>query len=246
MKRGVGLAAFDHKQRETQKYSDIGATLLQRQSDNLNTQLSVFQSALSNFAIGHAHEIRTNAQFRNEFSKMCSAIGVDPLVSSSNKKSSIWASLLGKEVNDFYFQLAVKTVEICQKTRDQNGGLISIEEVRKRLKKSNSNTSVNDVEDADIERAIESMSVLGQGLDIVILGHKKMIRSVPGDLNRDHYKVLEACEVLGYVTVTMLLDNFEWESLRGLTVLDDMVASGLLWVDHQADETEYWAPSWID
>ena len=104
--RKVGLAAFDNNRREA--FSDLSTNFLQEQAEQLNTQLSVFQSALTYFAVEHAAEIRNNAAFRSEFAKMCTSIGVDPLAgSSANRQGSLWASLLGKDVNDFYFELAV-------------------------------------------------------------------------------------------------------------------------------------------
>lgn len=69
---------------------------------------------------------------------MCSAIGVDPLASSSGAGSkdgggSFWAQLLGGSVNDFYFDLAVKVVEVCGATREENGGLIGVKELKDRI-----------------------------------------------------------------------------------------------------------------
>jgi ESCRT-II complex subunit VPS22 len=66
---------------------------------------------------------------------MCAAIGVDPLASSKGggEGGSFWAQMLGSDVGDFYFELAVRVVEVCRKTREQNGGLVAVEEVRERL-----------------------------------------------------------------------------------------------------------------
>ena len=44
-----------------------------------------------------------------------------------------WAQLLG--VGDFYYELAIQIVDISLKTRQINGGLISIREVLQRLNK---------------------------------------------------------------------------------------------------------------
>jgi ESCRT-II complex subunit VPS22 len=66
---------------------------------------------------------------------MCAAIGVDPLASSSNRKGNFWAEMLGGSVNDFYFGLAVRVVEVCRATRAENGGLISVREVKERVGK---------------------------------------------------------------------------------------------------------------
>jgi ESCRT-II complex subunit VPS22 len=69
---------------------------------------------------------------------MCAAIGVDPLASSSGASGkdgggSFWAQLLGNSVNDFYFELAVRVVEVCGATREENGGLIGVKEVKDRI-----------------------------------------------------------------------------------------------------------------
>jgi len=69
---------------------------------------------------------------------MCAAIGVDPLASSSGAGGkdgggSFWSQLLGGSVNDFYFELAVRVVEVCGATREENGGLIGVKEVRDRI-----------------------------------------------------------------------------------------------------------------
>jgi ESCRT-II complex subunit VPS22 len=39
-------------------------------------------------------------------------------------------------VNDFYFELAVKVVEVCSETRGENGGLIEVRKVREAIMKS--------------------------------------------------------------------------------------------------------------
>lgn len=69
---------------------------------------------------------------------MCTVIGVDPLTSSSGAGTregggSLWSQLLGGSVNDFYFELAVRVVEVCGRTREENGGLIGVREVRERI-----------------------------------------------------------------------------------------------------------------
>ena len=134
MRKGVGLGAFDRRQLKSQQYASHGEALRTEQVSSLDTQLSVFQSLLQQFAITHAKDIRSNPTFRAEFARMCTAIGVDPLASSSGKKEgNFWAQMLGGSVNDFYFELAVRIVEVCRATREVNGGLISVEECRRRI-----------------------------------------------------------------------------------------------------------------
>src|SRR4051794_9717026 len=115
-RKGVGLAAFDRSRITSAQYASHGNNLRSSHSTSLATQLSVFRSLLQQFAQTHAKDIRSNPTFRAEFARMCAAIGVDPLASSGRAGSSgggsIWSQLLGRSVNDFYFELAVKVVEV--------------------------------------------------------------------------------------------------------------------------------------
>ena len=40
----------------------------------------------------------------------------------------------------------------------------------------------------------------------------------------------------------MLRLNLHWEKARAQTVIDDLLADGLVWVDAQGPEKEYWSP----
>ncbi|KAL1999855.1 hypothetical protein VTN02DRAFT_3885 [Thermoascus thermophilus] len=146
-RRGVGLGAFANRNQATQSYATHGANLRSTHLSSLQTQLSVFQSLLHSFALEHASTIKSNPTFRAEFARMCNAIGVDPLAASNVKGKSgrkglipglgeggsFWTQILGGDVNDFYFEVAVRVVELCRETRSENGGLIGVEECRKRV-----------------------------------------------------------------------------------------------------------------
>ena len=77
------------------------------------------------------------------------------------------------------------------------------------------------------------------------LGSKQMIRSVPRELNTDQSTVLEAIQVLGYVSVSMLQINLQWERPRAVAVMDDLMGESLVWVDDQGGEKEYWSPAFM-
>lgn len=135
-RKGVGLAAFDRSRITSAQYASHGSTLRSANAQAFETQLSVFRSLLQQFAQTHARDIRSDPSFRAQFARMCAAIGVDPLASSNSAGSgggSIWAQLLGRSVNDFYFELAVRVVEVCGETRGENGGLIEVRKVREHI-----------------------------------------------------------------------------------------------------------------
>ncbi|CAG8955233.1 hypothetical protein HYFRA_00007250 [Hymenoscyphus fraxineus] len=248
-RKGVGLAAFDRSKITSAQYASHGNTLRSSHSTSLATQLSVFRSLLQQFAQTHAKDIRSNPSFRAEFARMCSAIGVDPLASSSGSSGkdgggSFWAQMLGGSVNDFYFELAVKVVEVCGATREENGGLIGVKEVRDRIMSTRMEGS-SEITDDDILRAVNTLKPLGSSYSTLTVGHKLYIRSIPKELNTDQSAVLEAAQMLGYVSVSMLMLNLKWPRARAKTAIDDLVSESMLWVDMQSEEWEYWSPGFM-
>ena len=186
---------------------------------------------------------------------MCNAIDVDPLAGSNVKGSrngskggfgSLWAKMLGGDVNDFYFELAVRVVEVCRGSRGENGGLLGLEECRERVKKGRGIGGGIEVSDDDVLRAVKSLKPLESGFSIITVGQKQMIRSIPKELNTDQSTVLEAIQVLGFVSCSMLEDNLRWERARAETVIEDLLGDSLVWVDSQAPEKEYWSPAYIN
>lgn len=250
-RKGVGIGAFDRSRVTSAHYASHGSSLRANNAQALETQLAVFRSLLQQFAQTHAKDIRSDPSFRAQFARMCTAIGVDPLASSNSSgggsAGSIWAQLLGKTVNDFYFELAVRIVEICSATRGENGGLIGLREVRERLSRARADGPAgNDISEDDVRRAVETLKPLGGSYGIVGVGKKEYIRSVPRELSNDQVAAVEAAQVLGYVSISMLRDNLSWERARCRTVIDDLVAEGMLWVDKQTGgESEYWSPTFM-
>ncbi|KAL9639055.1 MAG: hypothetical protein Q9204_001261 [Flavoplaca sp. TL-2023a] len=249
-RRGVGLSAFQNRSALSTQFASHGASLRSNHASSLQNQLSVFQSLLHNFAIQHGDTIKSDPTFRAEFARMCNAIGVDPLAGSNVKgksgskgKGSWWAQTLGGDVNDFYFELAVRVVELCRATRGENGGLIGVEECREMVGKGRGIGGSMDISDDDVLRAVKSLDPLGSGFSVVTVGSRQMIRSIPKELNTDQSTVLEAIQVLGYVTCSMLEDNLGWNNARSETVIQDLLADSLVWVDAQSPEKEYWSPS---
>lgn len=266
-RRTPGLSSLTNSRLQTHHYTAHGRALQTRNAETLSTQLSVFQSLLHNFALTHAKDIRANPEFRAEFARMCSALNIDFLASSYHRDGSsdkdgksssggsgsgaadgsIWAQLLGGSVNDFYFNLGVLIVEECRSTRAENGGLISVSDLKARIERGRAGSVGGGmvVSDDDIKRAVESLSPLGSCFTMMKIGHRALIRSVPKELNTDQSTVLEAIQLLGYVTVSMLQLNLGWGRPRAHAVVEDLMADSLVWVDVQAGENEYWSPAFI-
>lgn len=259
-RKGVGLAAFDRSRLTSAQFASHGSSLRTSNAQALEAQLEVFRSLLQQFAQTHSKDIRSNPSFRAQFAHMCAAIGIDPLAWSSGSGGSsiaggsggsgggggsFWTQMLGRTVNDFYFELAVRVVEVCSATRAENGGLIGVKELRDRLMRGRMEGSP-EITDDDVLRAVATLKPLGSSFSVLKVGNKSYIRSVPKELNTDQSSVLEAVQILGYVSVSMLMVNLSWTRARAQTAVEDLVSEGMLWVDQQApDEWEYWSPSFI-
>ena len=244
-RRGVGLGAFTNRAATASSYLAHGAQIKSSHAASLQTQLEVFQSLLHNFALVHAATIKSNPTFRAEFARMCNAIGVDPLAGSNvkgKKADSLWAKVLGHDVNDFYFGVAVRVVELCQATRAENGGLLGVKECCETVAKGRAIGGGLQVSEDDILRAVKSLSPLGSGFSIIPIAGKQFIRSIPKELNTDQSTVLEVLQLLGNVTVSLLQINLSWDKPRAVTVIEDLLANSLVWVDLQCPEPEYWSP----
>lgn len=145
-RRGVGLSAFQNRTSVSSSYATHGASLRSTHLSSVQTQLSVFQSQLHAFALQHADAIKSNPAFRAEFTRMCNAIGVDPLAASVNLKAKgggvgggggWWAQLKGAsgDGGDLHLRLAMRVVEICRAGRSENGGLVGVGECREMVKR---------------------------------------------------------------------------------------------------------------
>ena len=90
-RRQVGVGALKKKQAQQQRYADVGSKLASSNFEHVQGELESFKANLEEFAQKHKADINRNPEFRRQFQKMCTRIGVDPL--RSNK--GFWADVLG-------------------------------------------------------------------------------------------------------------------------------------------------------
>ncbi len=106
----------------------------------------------------------------------------------------MWSELLG--FGDFYYELGVQAVEACMSNRQLNGGLVEIGDLVALVNKRRG-TKVDAVSRDDVVQAIKKLGKLGSGFQLVQIGQKTVVQSVPGELNRDHSQILSQAEVQG-------------------------------------------------
>ncbi|KAF7638356.1 Vacuolar-sorting protein SNF8 [Meloidogyne graminicola] len=218
-RRAIGVGAVQKKQDIQAKFQAKGEQLASEQLQHFSQQLDTFTEKLEEFASKHRDEITKNAQFRRYFQEMCTTVGVDPLASSKG----FWTEKLG--LGSFYYELAVQIIEVCMSTSQENGGLITIDELRNRLMRSRSKTRKESISQDDVMRAVKKLKVLGE-------------------LSMDDARVLQLAEETGgYVSQELICDQFRWDIQRIRNVLDRQVKDGRAWIDEQTDPVQLWFPS---
>uniref|UniRef100_A0A0E0J5A5 Protein kinase domain-containing protein n=1 Tax=Oryza nivara TaxID=4536 RepID=A0A0E0J5A5_ORYNI len=231
MRRRPGIAGLQNAAATRDQFRLVGENVAKVRTDVMKEQLATFRTQLEEFALKHKNDIRKNPLFRQQFHEMCAKVGVDPL--ASNKGA--WAELLG--IGDFYYELGVQIVDICIATRATNGGLIDLLDLRKLLcqkRKADLGSLTSD----DCLRAISKLKA------IISVGKKKLVRSVPTELNKDHNGILELAQAEGFVTVEQVKRKFSWSTGRAIDVLETLLKEGLAMIDdgHRDGKRRYWFP----
>mmetsp|Transcript_10517 Transcript_10517/g.27287 ORF Transcript_10517/g.27287 Transcript_10517/m.27287 type:complete len:254 (+) Transcript_10517:24-785(+) len=244
MRRGVGIAGLHKQQRQEAQLRRVGADLSHENTAQLRQQLETLREHIETFATQHREAINADPKFRAQFNSMCSTIGVDPLQSSKG----LWAQLLG--VGDFYFELSVQAADVCMRTRAENGGLMAIVDLHRRLQAIRSaslrgasrsrNAQVVSVD--DVRCALAQLRQLGGGYTLVHLAGREYVRSVPTELNRDHNTVLELALPAAFVTLAQLTAKLGWSKERADDALAALLREGIVWVDRQTanGEDAFW------
>lgn len=238
MPRGVGVSAVKNKQKTNARYQEKAADIDEIKIQGFTEQLDSFARKLEDFATKHRDELKKNPKFRKDFQEMCSNIGVDPLLTSKG----FWMEKLG--VGDFYYEVAIQVIEICLATSDENGGLITLNEIRTKLLKTRSRTKKESITDDDIIRAVKKLKSLGHGFEIITSpdGHN-FIQSVPGEMSKDDISILKLAEGNnGLVTEETIGNHLHWNKERIRQALNCLIKSGRIWTDSAEEPKGYWFP----
>ncbi|KAG4075584.1 hypothetical protein HA402_003409 [Bradysia odoriphaga] len=185
MRRRAGVGAIHKQKLEAEKYKDKGIEIQDSQFEQMAKNMDVFRENLEEFAAKHKNEIKKNAQFRRQFQEMCAAIGVDPLASGKG----FW-SVLG--MGDFYYELGVQVVEVCLAANHSTGGLMELDELRKRLVRARGqNAKHQEITNDDILMATKKLKIFGNGFMVYSIGRDRfMVQSIPGELSLQETEIL--------------------------------------------------------
>ncbi|KAI9281891.1 EAP30/Vps36 family-domain-containing protein [Sporodiniella umbellata] len=246
-RRPVGLANVRHREKLDRDYQQVGDSMAAQELEQLQKQMETFKINLQEFAQKHRKDIRKDPTFRAHFQKMCANIGVDPL--ASNK--GFWADLLG--VGDFYYELGIQIIEACIMSRSNDGGLTELDEIMKRVKtmrgvddgNRNSGKQLQQITEDDLIRAIKTLKPLSGGYEVLLIGDKKLVRSIPKELDKDQSALLLLAQKSGYVTIDMIQKELGWHKERINSATLHLLSDGIAWIDTFEGIDSYWIPSYF-
>ncbi|KAG1149603.1 hypothetical protein G6F37_001889 [Rhizopus arrhizus] len=201
--------------------------------------METFKANLQEFAQKHRKDIRKDPTFRAHFQKMCANIGVDPL--ASNK--GFWADLLG--VGDFYYELGIQIIEACITSRSSDGGLTELSEIMRRIKTMRGMDTKQQITEDDMIRAIKTLKPLSGGYQVLQIGDKKLVRSIPKELDKDQTTLLLLAQKEGYVTFDMVYRELGWNNERIAAATTHLLQDGIAWIDSFEGIDSYWIPSYF-
>jgi ESCRT-II complex subunit VPS22 len=141
---------------------------------------------LSKYSENYGEEIRNNKEKRSKFIQICNRIGIDPIVS----KKSMWGRF-----SDFYNQLSVQILRICEKQREYNGGLMRVDDL---IKIFNTIYPSNQITRDDVFKSVETLTKLGTGCKVI---NETYISTVPFELSQDQMLLMKFAEQPGFVSV---------------------------------------------
>ena len=204
------------------------ANVDQEYANNLAKMKAIYKEVQENmlkYADTYRQEISTNKDARAKFNNLCQDMGIDPVVSKKN--------IFGNVFGDYYNEVAVQILRLCEKTKSTNGGLIKISEL---VNIYNRTYPQNTIAHEDILKALEKIKNLGHGCQIV---KKNFICTVPFEQNNDSEKLIELAEKNGYVSKPMVQSEYKWDVDRVELSLTTQVQEGMVWVDKQSEDGEF-------
>ncbi len=161
---------------------------------------------------------------------MCARIGIDPLGSTKG----VW-DLLG--VGEFYWDLGLQVAEVCLVTRPENGGWISVYELKRKIEQ----IRVDKISQEDILKAVELLKILGS-FQIHKVGSNVIISTLSRELSPDVSLLVSAASNNGFITEKDA-QTMGWNTTRWKSAIEEMVKDGICWVDAQTSPIQYWIPA---
>jgi ESCRT-II complex subunit VPS22 len=79
-RRALGISGLERQAKAKEYYKEMGEVIQINLMVQMKEQLQIFKTNLEEFAMKHHKDIKQHPEFRAYFQRMCSRIGIDPLL----------------------------------------------------------------------------------------------------------------------------------------------------------------------
>lgn len=208
----------------------------------LKKAIITLQNCLQGIVESQKKELQGDEEYQKKFYKLCNDIGVDPFT----QKKGFLSGILNKNLDEYYKALGMRVLNICLKTRYENGGLIKLQELKSRLNAPSINKKGDRVHSEDIRIAVQKLSCLSSSLSIEKIndevdGVVEYVKSADMEFSADSLKILaKANRRKGMVQVADMGQdkNDKWRK-----ELDVFVSKGIAWIDIHDNICTYYFPT---
>jgi ESCRT-II complex subunit VPS22 len=152
----------------------------------------------------------------------------------------MWTDVLG--IGDFYYDLGLRIIRQCIKTRAVNGGIMKVDDIVHRINASTAKGGAV-VSCDDVKRAVLKLSVLDKCFRVIDLG-EPYVMSVPLELSMDHQAIIAVASSYSYACFSLLEAMHGWTTERFDTAISFLLQEEVVWVDdNNGSEKRYMMPS---
>ncbi|CAL5996074.1 Vacuolar-sorting_protein SNF8 [Hexamita inflata] len=192
-----------------------------------------FQLQLEQFAQENLHKIDKDKDLRQQFSQLCTELGIDPLSSSS----SIFSKLIG----NFYFTLATKLMDYCDRQQSSQVLLANfISDFNKKL------IQKNQISKEDVLKTIKIIQQLSPDYKIEqIKGQDYLVfSSETTDQDMLAFKQFIGSKAQPKFKLIELQQEMKWTEQKAELFIEKLILEGLLANDNQTNggwaNPDYW------
>ena len=225
MRRGFGAAGIAKRKDDDDKLGRIGQDLRDDRDDKISTALTALKDKLRNFSAKYRQQITSDPELCQQFLSVCTAIGLDPLVSDK----SVWDGIFGG--GRFLPEVSVQLLKELSMTRSENGGVMELADCVKKINIRRGGGKYANVTESDIARCVRELECLGEGvLWIEKINRVSFIFYAPDEIGPDSHFILGEMGATRKLSMSQIL-KFGWAQSRIDLALSQLIRDGIIWLD---------------
>lgn len=231
MRRGFGAAGLAKRKDDDDRLNKLGQEIRDEREEKVSAALAVLKDKLRKFSAKYRNQITADPELCQQFLSVCTAIGLDPLVSDR----SVWDDIFGG--GRFLPEVSVQLLKEVSLSRSENGGVMELADCVRKINTRRGGGRYANVTESDITRCVKELECFGQGIMwIEKINKVKFIFYSPDEIGPDSLYILG--ELGDKRKIAMKdLKRLGWSQSRTELALSQLIRDGIIWVDLNANSS---------